>query len=214
MRGLDRSEDGRDSGRVLEGSGKAAAILAPDAGRAFIAARAAERLRRVVHVRRQPRDRGVTRPDALCEQPPQLVDTLPRLRGDDQERRTADTVLGQEAPDVGAPGVNVTRGEEIGLVEDDRHRLRVRGERAQVAVVQRRICVLLRLHDPRDQVGEPNDAVDLEPVRRLDRVEVGEVEKDEAIEAVRREPVAARDLEPVEQRIGRASCRERVYSNV
>ena len=68
--------------------------------------------------------------------------------------------------------------------------------------MQRRIGVLLGLDYPGDEVGEPDDAVDLEPVRGLDRVEVGEVEEDQAAEAVRRKPVAARDREPVEQRIG------------
>ncbi len=131
-----------------------------------LAAGAPERLRGVVHVRREPRDRGVARPDALCEQPPQLVQALAGLGGDDQERRAADAVLVQESPDIGAPGVHVPGGEEIGLVQDDRHRLPVRGEWAQVAVVERRIGVLLRLDHPGDEVSEPDDAVDLEPVRR------------------------------------------------
>ena len=87
------------------------------------------------------------------------------------------------------------------MVQNDRHRLPVRGERAQVPVVQRCVSVLLRLHDPGDEVGESDDAVDLEPVRGLDRVEVGEVEQHKAVEAVGGEPVAARDLQPVEERI-------------
>ena len=125
MRGVDRPQHGRNSGRVLERGDEAAAILALDPGRAAAGARGPERLRRVVHVRREARNRHLARPDTLPEQPPQLVQSLARLGGDDDERRAPEAVLGQEAPDVGAPGVNVPGREEIGLVQNDRHRRRV-----------------------------------------------------------------------------------------
>ena len=67
--------------------------------------------------------------------------------------------------------------------------------------MQRGVGVLLRLDHPEDEVGEPDDTLRLEPVRRLDRVEVGEVEQHEPGEPVRVDPVAAGDLEPVEQRV-------------
>ena len=108
MRGLDRSEDGWNSGCVLERGGEAAAVLTPNAGRIVAVARAAERFRRVLDVGREPRDRGVACPDALCEQTSQLLQSLARLGGNNQERRTAHTVLGQKAADIGAPGVDVT----------------------------------------------------------------------------------------------------------
>ena len=43
---------------------------------------------------------------------------------------------------------------------------RVRGQRGQVAVVDRGVGVLLRVEDPDEQVGELDEAVDLEVVRR------------------------------------------------
>ena len=202
MRGVDRSQDGGNAAGVLERSDETAAIFAPDPGRASVPACVLECLHGVVDICGEPRNRRIARPDALREQAPQVVESLARLGRDDENRCFAHTVLGEKARDVGTPGVDVPRGEEIGLVQDDRHRLAVGGERAQVLVVQRGVGVLLRLDHPGDEVGEPDDAVDFEPVRGLDRVEVWEVEQDEAVEAVGGEPVAARDLEPVEQRIG------------
>ncbi len=49
--------------------------------------------------------------------------------------------------------------------------------------MQRRIGVLLGLDHPGDEVGQPDDAVDFEPVRGLHRVEVREVEEHEAAQA-------------------------------
>jgi hypothetical protein len=68
--------------------------------------------------------------------------------------------------------------------------------------VQGRVGVLLRLHDPDDQVGERHDPVDLEPVGAFDGVEVRQVEKREAAECPGVDPVTASDLEPVEEWIG------------
>ena len=68
--------------------------------------------------------------------------------------------------------------------------------------MQRGVGVLLRLDHPEDEVGEGDDALGLEPVRRLDRVEVRQVEQDEPVEPVLVDAVAAPDLEPVEERVG------------
>ena len=200
MRSVDRSQDGRDAGRVLERGAETAAILASKPGGAA-GAGVVECLHGVVHVCGEPSDRRIPRADAFCEQTPQVVEALTRLGRDDNERCVSNSVRGQKTRDVGTPGVKVSRRQKIRLVQNDRHRLPVRGERAQVPVVQRCVSVLLRLHDPGDEVGESDDAVDLEPVRGLDRVEVGEVEQHKAVEAVGGEPVAAWDLQPVEERI-------------
>ena len=42
-------------------------------------------------------------------------------------------------------------------------------------MVKRGVCVLLRLDDPGEEMGELDDPVHLEPVRSLDGVEVGRV---------------------------------------
>ena len=74
-------------------------------------------------------------------------------------------------------------------------------ERPEVPVVQGGVRVLLRLDDPDEEVGELDDPVHLEPVRGLDGVEVGQIEKDESAQARLVDPVAPSDLEPVEQRV-------------
>jgi hypothetical protein len=74
-------------------------------------------------------------------------------------------------------------------------------ERAQVPVVERRVGVLLRVDDPHDEVRQLQHPLELRAVRGRDRVEVREVEHDEALRVVAVDVVAARDLEPVEQRL-------------
>ena len=71
--------------------------------------------------------------------------------------------------------------------------------------MERRVGVLLRVDDPDDEVGEADDAVDLEAVRRLDRVEVRQVEQHEPVEVAGVQAVSPRHLEPVEERVGRPS---------
>jgi hypothetical protein len=48
----------------------------------------------------------------------------------------------------------------------------VRRERPQVALVQHRVGVLLRLDDPEHEVGEGDHPVRLDAVLGLDRVEI------------------------------------------
>ena len=50
--------------------------------------------------------------------------------------------------------------------------------------MKRGVGVLLRLDDPDEEIGKLDDFVHLEPVRRLDGVEVGQVEKHEALQSV------------------------------
>ena len=65
--------------------------------------------------------------------------------------------------------------------------------------MERGVCVLLRLDDPDEEVGELDDPVHLEPVRGLDGVEVGQVEKHQAAQSARVQAMTPLDLEPVEQ---------------
>ena len=161
MRGLDRSQDGRDSGRVLERDGEAAAVLAPDPCRPPVAARGTERARRVVHVRRKSRERGVARPDALGEQTP---------------RSSSPSPVSAETTTSGAPRRRLRPGgARHRRARRRRHRERgdrpgsgrspspPRARRVDAGSGRgRRVGVLLRLDDPGDQVREPDDAVDLE----------------------------------------------------
>jgi hypothetical protein len=78
--------------------------------------------------------------------------------------------------------------------------------------VTRGVGVLLRVHDPDQQVGDGDEAVDLGAVDGLDGVVVGQVEQDEAVQgrvgALQVEgagagvAVALVDVEPVEEGAG------------
>ena len=113
--------------------------------------------------------------------------SAPRRRAPARRRgRRAASSAPRSARARGRPGRRAGR-----LVEHDEHRRRVAGQRPQVALVQRGVGVLLRVDDPHEQVDEPHEPVDLEPVRGLDRVEVGQVEQDEAVRRRRRRARAA-----------------------
>ena len=106
----------------------------------------------------------------------------------------------QQTADVGHGVRDVRRGQPVDLVEHHDHHLAVPGERPQVAVVDRRVGVLLRVEHPHQHVDEGDEPVDLQPVRHLRRVVVGQVEQHEPAQVVLRfQGVPAGDLEPVEQ---------------
>ena len=79
------------------------------------------------------------------------VDAGARSRRDDEDGRPVQPVLREQASGVASQRGDLRRREEVGLVEDDRHRLVVGGERSEVAVVKRGVCVLLRLDDPDEE---------------------------------------------------------------
>jgi hypothetical protein len=58
----------------------------------------------------------------------------------------------------------------------------VAGERLEVAVVDRRVGVLLRIEHPHEQVGVAHEPVDLEVVRHLGGVVVGQVEQHQPLQ--------------------------------
>ena len=76
-------------------------------------------------------------------------------------------------------------------------------ERREVAVVDRRVGVLLRVEHPHQQVGELHDPVDLEVVGDLGGVVVGQVEQDHALHLVgpRRRPVSSPEVSSIESRV-------------
>ena len=103
-------------------------------------------------------------------------------------------------------------GHGVDVVEHDDHDVAVRRERREVAVVDRGVGVLLRVQHPHQQVGQLHQPVDLEVVRDLGRVVVGQVEQHHALQGVvlpdgvqhrvARGLVARRDAEPLEQLVG------------
>ncbi len=88
----------------------------------------------------------------------------------------------------------------------------MRRQRLEVAVVHRRVGVLLRVEDPDHQVRDRHQPVDLEVVGHLGRVVVGQVEQDDAVELlvvargvehrVTHRLVPRRDAQPVQQLSG------------
>ena len=111
-------------------------------------------------------------------------------------------VLLQQTGRVVAQHRGLARRQEVGLVEDEGHRVVVRRERTEITVVQRRVGILLRLYDPDEEIGELDHPVDLESVRGLDGIEVRQVEEDETLQPVAADPMTSPDLQPVEQRVG------------
>ena len=134
------------------------------------------------HVGRQPRPGGVGAGDGVAE-------SLARTS--------------RPAPVVAEVGITVAPGmpsramsrvrsarhcvdlrgrEPVGLVEHDHGHRVVGREGRDVVVVEAGVGVLLRVGDPDEDVDELEDALGLDPVRGLARVEVGQVEQDEAVE--------------------------------
>jgi hypothetical protein len=85
-------------------------------------------------------------------------------RRDDDERQPRQAVPFEQAFHVRPPRLHVVRPEQIGLVQDDAHCRCVRRQRAEVAIVQRGVGVLLRLDHPEDEIGETDHALGFEPM--------------------------------------------------
>ncbi len=118
-------------------------------------------------------------------------------------RRGGETLPVQQGPQVGQALLHGDGVEPVDLVEDDEQHPGVPGERDEIAVVHRRVGVLLRIEHPHQDVDETDEPVDLEAVLQLDAVVVGEVEQDQSVQ--RRfglVPVPAGHFQPVEQPVG------------
>ena len=75
-------------------------------------------------------------------------------------------------------------GETVHLVEHQHGDIRVPRKGAQVALVQRRVGVLLRVEHPDDDVHQPQQAVHLLAVTGGGGVVVGQVDQDKPVEAL------------------------------
>ena len=130
-----------------------------------------------------------------------------------EHRDLVEAVQVEEAAYVGQHRVAPVLRHRVDVVEHHQHHVGVARERLEVAVVDRRVGVLLRVEHPHQQVGELDQPVDLEVVGDLGGVVVGEVEQHGAVEAlvlptgvehgVPGDLVPGRDAEPLEQ-LGRA----------
>jgi hypothetical protein len=189
MRRVDGGDHCRRSGRGRERGHELVAVAAPDPVGPARGRRRPEGSGGGVDVGRQPRQGGLAAADPLVDRLAQGVEPLAGARRDGQH---GDAGRQQRPQVVARRGRSATQ--QVDLVEHDEHRRGVAGERAQVALVQRRVGVLLGIGDPHQEVDEADEPVDLEPVRDLDRVEVREVEQDQAVGRTGREGVARADL--------------------
>ena len=87
-------------------------------------------------------------------------DAIAGARRGQQHVDIGQAVLGEQAPHVLAHGRPTGIGQGVGLVDDDEHRLVPVLQLAQIALVQRVVGVLLRVHHPDQQVDEGDQPVD------------------------------------------------------
>ena len=97
-------------------------------------------------------------------------------------------------------------GHGVDVVEDDQHDVLVGRQRREVAVVDRGVGVLLRVEHPHEHVGELHQPVDLEVVRDLGRVVVGQVEEHDAL-AARCPRLPVDEHRVARHLVARAGCR-------
>ncbi len=143
----------------------------------------------------------------------ELVDALTRLRTH-REHRYADQPVGvDQTAYVGHHRLAPVDRHLVDVVEHDEHHVLVGRQRREVAAVDGGVGVLLRVEHPDHQVGELDQAVDLEVVGHLGRVVVGQVEQHHALQRavllaeveqrVAHDLVARGDVEVLQQ-LGRA----------
>ncbi len=151
-------DDRRDARRGLQGVDETVARAARGALRDGLPARRGDAARDRAHVGREPVVRRATPGRGVREQPPQLVQALAGAGRDAEHARVGEPVLGREPAQVGEARVGVGGREPVHLVEHEDDDRAVPRERAQVALVQRGVRVLLRVDDPHEQVGALDEA--------------------------------------------------------
>ena len=105
------------------------------------------------------------------------------MAGTDADHRDAGEAVGlEQAAYVREHALAAVLGHGVDVVEHDHHDVAVRVEGREVAVVDGGVGVLLRIEDPHQHVGELDQPVDLEVVRDLGRVVVGQVEQHDALQ--------------------------------
>ena len=177
---LDRRDNRRRPRCRAQRGAELLAVAAADPGRTARADPLAQGAGARRHVGGEPREGGGPAAYPLVDHPAQRVRPLPRARGDGEDRHLAQVRAAKQPAQVVARGARAP-AEQIDLVEDDEHRRSVPRERAQIAFVQSGVGVLLRVHDPDEQVDHLDEPVHFRAMGGLDGVEVREVEQDEAV---------------------------------
>ena len=100
----------------------------------------------------------------------------------------AEAVAAEHAAEIFAGAVPLP-GEQVDLVEHHEHRRRVPRQGLQVALVEGRVGVFLRVETHTNGRRRANETVDLRAVSRLDDVEGRQVEEHQAGGRIAVEPV-------------------------
>ena len=196
---------GRLGQRVLEGLDP----LARQRGRAGRARGLVEPLGGRAQVGLQTGPVGLLGVDPPGDLLAQLGHPLAGLGAGGEHRHVGEAVGVEQPSDVGEHRLAAVGRHGVDVVEHHEHHVAMAGERGQVAVVDGRVGVLLRVEHPHQQVGELHEPVDLEVVGDLGGVVVGQVEQHQASDGVvvvavvehrvAQHLVSRRDAEPVEQ---------------
>ena len=200
VRALDRAHDGRQTGGVRERGDELLAVTSPDAGATARPAAAARRRGRRAPTSASNRANTACRPRTRASTVLRNASVPSPVRADSASTGMSSRPSGASTRSRSLRARSTWSPSRSAWLSTTSIARRVPGQGTQIAVVQRGVGVLLRVHDPHEQVDELDEAVDLVAVGRLDRVEVREVEQDEARRRTRVEGVAAADPEPVQQR--------------
>ncbi len=168
-----------------------------------------------VHVARQPPQRRLPRRDGALQQLPQRLYAGGADHRGREHWHPAQAVVVQESFQVVDAALHVVIGQQVRLVEQHHRDVAVPVELREILLVHQPIGVLLRVEHPHDQVHECEQAIHLDPVGLLDRVEVGQVQQHQTPQR-RVFPAVERSLpavaprrghaEPVEQLLGAAGA--------
>ena len=194
--------------RVVEG----VAVDRADSGALTGAAQLGEPVGRRGDVGGEPALGRLLGPDALGQLALEIVDAVAAGGGGPDDGDPLEPLVVEDAPDVAEGTCALLVRDAVDLVEHDQGDVLERGHRADVAVVDGGVGVLLRVEHPHQDVGVVDQAVHLEVVLDLGGVVVGQVEQHEAVEllvlgrvvehAEPRHLVTCRDAHPLQQLLG------------
>jgi hypothetical protein len=127
--------------------------------------------------------RSTPRHHAFSEDAPKILEALPRPAGDGSHRNLVETVLSQHSLEVDEAIRSIRRPQLVDAVEGHQHDCGMAPQWTQIAVVESRIRILLRVHDPHEQVHELHQTINLDSMCDLGRIVVGEIQQHHAVQA-------------------------------
>ena len=117
--------------------------------------------------------------DALAQQIAHDVEIVTAHSRYRQHLNSTEAVLLEQGADVVEQARQPALREGIHLVDQDEHVLLTGPQPTQIAVVEGRISVLLRIDDPHEDIGQRYEPVHLQGVLRGHRVVVGDIEQNQ-----------------------------------